>query len=75
MGWRSPVGDVTAGRHLNSLTSIDGLGYLFGIANHEVQVERKRTYNPVSTMTGSVAPIPTVGAGEFLVDIAPRRLH
>lgn len=57
------------------MTVVVGLGYLASIANHEAKVERKRTHNPIITMTGSDAPEFTQGAGEFLVDLAFRRLH
>lgn len=57
------------------MTGVAERGYLAYIANHEAQVERKRTNNPIITMTGFVAPDSTQGAGEFLVDLASRRLH
>lgn len=51
------------------------VGYFAGIANHEAQVERKRTNNPIITMTGFAAPTSTPGAGGFTALLAPRRLR
>jgi hypothetical protein len=72
-GW-SRLSDDLWRSLLITLTPPIAVGYLSAIASYEAQVERQRT-NPILTMRVSDAPFSAPGAGVFLVDNAPRRLH